>query len=368
MSKRDYYSVLGVSRDADERDLKKAYRDLAMQYHPDRNPGDDEAEAKFKEAAEAYEVLSDSEKRQVYDRFGHEGLGARAGGAGFGSVDDIFSQFGDIFGDFFGFGRQRNPNGPRAGADLRLDIELSFEEAVRGAQKDVEVGRNIECTTCSGSGAKAGTEPVACSTCGGRGQVHHSQGFFTLSSTCPHCRGAGKVVKDPCEDCSGAGVVEERKTVSVKIPPGVDHGTRLRIRNEGEAGRKGGQRGDLYVFLHVKPSEIFERDGANIHLKVDISFVQAALGCELEIPTLDEPKKITVKHGTQYGDTMILENHGIPHINRPNAKGALIVHFAVTIPTKLDSKQRELLEQYAEVSNISTTEASFFDRLKEKIL
>lgn len=371
MSKRDYYDVLGVSRDADERALKKAYRDLAMQYHPDRNPDNDEAEAKFKEAAEAYEVLSDADKRSVYDRFGHEGLSGRAGagGPGFGSVDDIFSQFGDIFGDIFGFGRQqRSSNGPRPGADLRLDMELSFEEAVRGIQKEVEVGRHAECTTCTGSGAKPGTQPVACGTCGGRGQVHHSQGFFTLSSTCPQCRGTGKTIKDPCQDCKGAGVVEERKTVLVKIPPGVDHGTRLRIRNEGEAGRMGGQRGDLYVFLHVRPSDVFERDGADIHLKAEISFVQAALGCELEIPTLDEPKKITVKHGTQFGDTLVLENHGIPHVNRPNQRGSLIVHFAVTIPTKLDSKQRELLEKYAEISDISTSEASFFDRLKEKIL
>ncbi|QED26598.1 molecular chaperone DnaJ [Microvenator marinus] len=368
MSKRDYYEVLGLGRDADERAIKKAYRELAMQFHPDRNPGDDVAEASFKEAAEAYEVLSNPEKRKLYDQFGHEGLSGRGAGPGFGSVDDIFSQFGDIFGDFFGFGRQRNPNGPRPGADLRLDIELTFEEAVRGTQKEVEVRRHAECETCSGSGAKPGTEPVVCSTCGGRGQVHHSQGFFTLSSTCPHCRGQGKVVKDPCEDCSGAGVTEEKKMVTVKIPPGVDHGTRLRIRNEGEAGRKGGQRGDLYVFLHVEPSEIFERDGANIHLKVGISFVQAALGSELEIPTLDDPKKITIKPGTQYGDTLVLENHGIPHVNRPNAKGALIVHFDVRIPTKLDSKQRELLEKYAEISNISTTEASFFDKLKEKIL
>lgn len=367
MSKRDYYEVLGVSRDVDDRGLKKAYRALAMEHHPDRNPGNADAEAKFKEAAEAYEVLSDPEKRQIYDRFGHEGLAGRMGGAGSGSVEDIFSQFGDIFGDFFGFGRQQSPNATQRGADMRLDIELTFDEAVFGVTKEVDVSRHIQCETCDGSGAKPGTEPKTCGTCGGRGQVHHSQGFFTLSSTCPTCRGAGKVISDPCETCHGNGVTQEVKSVSVKVPPGVDNGTRLRIRSEGEAGRNGGPRGDLYVFLHVQESDVFQRDGADLHLKVDLPFVQAALGCEIEIPTLGEPTKITVKPGTQYGDTQVLKGEGISRLNR-GGKGDIIVHFALVTPTKLDSKQRELLEEFAKASGLSTKEASFFDRLKEKII
>lgn len=368
MSKRDYYEVLGVSRDVDDRELKKAYRALAMQYHPDRNPDNAEAEAKFKEAAEAYEVLSDGEKRQIYDRFGHEGLNGRMGGGGpgFGNVEDIFSQFGDIFGDFFGFGRQRSPDAPQAGADLRLDIELKFEEAVFGVTKEVDVPRHAECGTCSGSGAKPGSSPKVCSTCGGRGQIQHSQGFFTLQSTCPACRGAGKVISDPCGDCSGSGYTEEVKTVSVKVPPGVDDGMRLRVRSEGEAGRRGGPRGDLYVFLHVQPSKVFQRDGADLHLKAELPFVQAALGCELEIPTLEGTTKLKVKAGTQYGDTHVLRGQGISKVNR-GGKGDLIVHFAITIPKNLDEKQREILEQYASASGISTTEASVVDKAEPSV-
>lgn len=366
MSKRDYYEVLGVSRNVDERELKKAYRTLAMQYHPDRNPDNAEAEAKFKEAAEAFEVLNDPEKRQIYDRFGHEGLAGRSGGPGFGSVEDIFSQFGDIFGDFFGFGRQRSPDAPQRGADLRLDIELSFEEAVFGVSKEVDVPRHASCDGCEGSGAKPGSSPQTCTTCGGRGQIHHSQGFFTLQSTCPSCRGAGKVISDPCESCHGSGYTEEIKTVAVKVPPGVDDGTRLRIRSEGEAGRRGGPRGDLYVFLHVRESKVFQRDGADLHLKADISFVQAALGCTLEIPTLEGATQIEVKSGTQFGDTHVLRGEGIPRINR-GGKGDLIVHFAVTVPTKLDTRQRELLEEFASVSEIPIQEATLLDKLKAKI-
>jgi molecular chaperone DnaJ len=368
MSKTDYYEILGVAKDVETSELKKSYRLLAMKFHPDRNPDNPEAEAKFKEAAEAYEVLSDTEKRQIYDRFGHEGLSGRAGGggAGFGNVEDIFSQFGDIFGDFFGFRQQASPDAARRGADMRLDIELSFEEAVFGVTKEVEVPRHAECETCEGSGAKPGTEPITCIACAGRGQVHHAQGFFTLTSSCPTCRGAGKVISDPCGACKGMGVTEEVKTVSVKVPGGVDDGTRLRMRSEGESGRRGGPRGDLYVFLHVRPSDTFQRDGSDLHLKVELAFVQAALGCSLEIPTLDGRTNIEVKAGTQFGDTSILRGQGVPKVNR-GGKGDLIVHFAILTPKKLDAKQRELLEEYAKVSGIPTKEASFFDRLKEKI-
>ncbi len=372
MSERDYYEVLGVSRDADAKQLKKAYRKLAMQYHPDRNPGDDEAEQKFKEASAAYEVLSNPEKRSLYDRFGHEGLrGASAGpgGPGFHSVDDIFSQFGDIFGDMFGFGGgggRRQRGGPRRGADMRYDLELTFEEAAFGTTKTLEIPRHVDCETCEGSGAKPGTSPTTCSTCHGRGQVHHRQGFFTLSSTCPHCKGAGEQIDDPCEECNGAGKTRVDREVEVTIPAGVNTGTRLRLRNEGENGSPGAPRGDLYVFLHVAESEIFERDGADLHFKKELSFVQAALGCEVEIPTLEEPRTLTVKPGTQYGDRKIFKNEGVAKL-QGSGRGDLIVHFDVTIPTKLSKKQRELLEAFAEDAGIEVASPGFFKKMKEKL-
>jgi molecular chaperone DnaJ len=365
MSKRDYYEVLGVDRGASERDLKKAYRKLAMEYHPDRNPGDAEAENKFKEAAEAYEVLANSEKRQIYDRFGHEGLRGRAGGQGFGSVDDIFSQFGDLFGDIFGRGGARRPGGPSRGADLRYDLDLSFEEAVFGTSKNVTVSRREECDVCEGSGCKKGTSAEVCSLCRGNGSVQHQQGFFTLSSTCPQCRGAGKEIKSPCATCRGAGVEAREKEVTVKIPPGVDTGTRLRLREEGEPGRKGGPRGDLYVFLSAQASDVFERDAADLHLEIKISFVQAALGCAIEIPTLESNSVIKVKPGTQFGDRIVLRNEGVQMISRMG-RGDLYVHFRVTVPTKLNSEERELLEEYARVSDIPISEVNLFQKLRDK--
>lgn len=370
MSKRDYYAVLGVSRDVDERELKQAFRKLAMQYHPDRNPDDAEAEAKFKEAAEAYDVLSDAEKRSLYDRFGHDGLragmGGGAGPGGYSSMDDIFSQFGDIFGDVFGFGRRRNPDGPRRGADLRYDMNLLFEEAAFGTEKRIEVPRHVHCNTCSGSGAKAGTQPVSCSMCNGRGQIHHSQGFFTLTSTCPQCQGRGKYVAERCADCSGQGRVQEVREVSVKIPAGVDGGTRLRLRAEGEVGANDGPPGDLYVFIEVSPSKVFERDGADIHCELPISFVQAALGCEIDVPTLGEPKNVTIKAGTPHGAKLVLKGEGIARLTG-SGRGDLVVHVAVEIPSKLTTRQRELLEQYAEASEISVKKANLMDKLKEKL-
>jgi molecular chaperone DnaJ len=369
MDKRDYYDVLGVSRDADAQELKKAYRNLAMKFHPDRNPGDEQAEARFKEAAEAYEVLNDPDKRAMYDRFGHDGLrGGMGGGAGFSSMDDIFSQFGDIFGDVFGFGGRRSRTGPQRGADVRYDMELSFEEAAFGTTRTIVLPRQVPCGTCDGSGAKEGTAPVNCPMCNGRGQIHHTQGFFTLTSTCPQCQGAGKHIAEKCPDCHGRGVQQQEREVSVKVPAGVDSGTRLRLRNEGQAGVRGGPEGDLYVFLFVQPSQVFERDGANLHLRQTISFVQAALGCEIEVPTLGEPKRITIKAGTQHGQTVMLKNEGIAKL-QGSGRGDIIVHVEIEIPEKLSQRQRELLEEYAEVSGIEVSKrgGGFFGKLKEKI-
>lgn len=354
MSKRDYYEVLGLARDASPKDIKSAYRKLAMQFHPDRNPGDEEAEAKFKEAAEAYEVLADEDKRATYDRFGHDGLkgGFRGGGGGFRSVDEIFEQFGDIFGDIFGFGGGGGGNRAARGVDLRMDMELGFEEAVFGTSREIIVPRNIGCSTCDGSGAAPGTERSPCSTCHGRGQVHHAQGFFTLTSTCPHCHGRGSVVETPCEDCEGRGLVREEREVQVTIPAGVDDGTRLRLRGEGESSQGGGPRGDLYVFLRVRPSEQFERDGSDLHFRAPISFVQAALGCELEIPTLEGSEVIEVPAGTQTGEQIVMRERGVPRVNR-GSRGNLFIHFFVEVPRELNDRQRELLLEFADSAGIA---------------
>ncbi|QDG54020.1 molecular chaperone DnaJ [Persicimonas caeni] len=359
MTKRDYYQVLGVSRDASESEIKRAYRKLAMKFHPDRNPDDPDAEANFKEAAEAYEVLADAEQRQIYDRFGHEGLsgqGGGPGGPGFHDINDIFAEFGDIFGDMFGFGSGTSGRGGQSrGADLRYDLELSFEEAAFGTTKTIVIPRHSECAHCEGSGAEPGTEPLSCETCGGQGQVQHTQGFFTLSSTCPQCNGAGELIEEECQDCSGTGVVEEEREVSVKVPAGVGSGTRLRLRGEGETGRAGGERGDLYVFLHVEPSEVFERDGADLHYTAELSFIQAALGCEVEVPTLGEPKRVTFEPGTQYGDTKVLRDEGIQQLGS-SRRGNLLVHARLATPTDLSDEQRRLLEEYARLSGIELGE------------
>ena len=349
-SKRDYYEVLNVDRNASDADLKKAYRKLALQYHPDRNPGDAAAEEKFKEAAEAYDVLSDAQKRQLYDRFGHQGLEG-SGFSGFSGFEDIFSSFGDIFEDFFGLGSGRGSrNRQQRGADLRYDLSLTFLEAAFGVEKELALEKMDTCETCGGSGCQSGTQPETCNFCRGTGQMARSQGFFTVRTTCPHCRGTGQMIADPCRDCRGTGQIKTRKTVSVKIPAGVDTGSRLRLTNEGEAGRQGGPRGDLYVFIHVEPHDFFERDNSDVICRVPISFVQAALGDTISVPTLEEEKKLRIPKGTQYGDVFRFNGEGIPSL-RTGRRGDQIIQVIIKTPTGLSKKQESLLKEFAKMES-----------------
>jgi len=341
MSKRDYYEVLGVARGASEAEIKKAYRRVAMKYHPDRNPDDASAEEKFKEASEAYEILSDAQKRAAYDQFGHAGVsGAGGGDAGFGNFGDIF---GDVFGDIFGGGRGRS-RGPRRGADLQYNMELDLEEAVRGVTKQIKVPTLVVCGTCDGSGSKPGTSPSRCGTCGGSGQVRMSQGFFQVQQTCPSCRGRGTVITDPCPGCHGQGRVEETKTLSVKVPAGVDNGDRIRLAGEGEMGPSGGPAGDLYVQILVREHEIFQRDGRNLYCEVPISFADAALGGELEVPTLGGRVKLKVPPETQTGRLFRLRGKGVTSV-RGGGPGDLLCRVVVETPINLNARQKELLRE-----------------------
>ncbi|GAB3370994.1 molecular chaperone DnaJ [Azotobacter armeniacus] len=347
MAKRDYYEVLGVERGADEAELKKAYRRLAMKYHPDRNPEDKSAEERFKEANEAYEVLSDAGKRTAYDQYGHAGVDqSMGGGAGFGAGGANFSDiFGDVFSDFFGSGRGGPRGGPQRGSDLRYTLELNLEEAVRGTTVTIRVPTLVHCKTCDGSGAKRGTTPVTCTTCGGIGQVRMQQGFFSVQQTCPRCHGSGKMIADPCPDCHGQGRVEEHKTLSVKVPAGVDSGDRIRLAGEGEAGTLGGPPGDLYVVVSVREHPIFQRDGKHLYCEVPISFADAALGGELEVPTLDGRVKLKIPEGTQTGKLFRLRGKGVAPV-RGGAAGDLMCRVVVETPVNLSKRQRELLEEF----------------------
>jgi molecular chaperone DnaJ len=355
MAKRDYYTILGLSRDASEEDIKKSYRKLAMKHHPDRNPEDKGSEEKFKEAKEAYEVLTDARKRAAYDQFGHAGVdgspgfgGGRPGGAeGFGGFADAF---GDIFGEIFGQqGRGGPGGGVYRGADLRYNLELTLEDAARGTEVKIRIPALEECETCKGSGAKPGTKPVTCTTCGGRGEVRVAQGFFSLQQTCPSCHGTGKMIPDPCVTCHGAGRVKKHKTLSVKIPPGVDTDDRIRLTGEGEAGRSGGPPGDLYVVVSLKPHPVFQRDGADLHCELPIGYATAALGGELEIPTLDGHATIKVPPETQTGQTFRLRNKGIRPV-RGSVQGDLYCHLAIETPVKLTARQKELLREFEEIN------------------
>ncbi|MGQ4808386.1 Chaperone protein DnaJ [Candidatus Entotheonellaceae bacterium PAL068K] len=356
MAKRDYYEILGVSRNAPEEEIKKSYRKLALQYHPDRNPNDSSAEEKFKEAAEAYEVLHDSEKRQLYDQFGHEGLQS-SGFQGFQGFDDIFSNFGSIFEDFFGFGGgQRGRRGARGGADLRYDLQIPFEEAVFGTEKMLEFEKLESCIHCLGNGIAPGTVPAKCSTCGGVGQVERRQGFFALRTPCPNCRGAGTIITTPCPDCRGAGKVQTPKKLAVKIPAGVDDGARLRLTGEGEEGSQGGPPGDLYVLIHVSPHEFFERQGNDLHCQIPISFPQAALGVEMEVPSLEGSQTLTIPRGTQTGETLQLRGCGVPDV-RGGRRGNQMVHIVVKTPTRLSTRQEELLRELADLDGGESAKA-----------
>jgi molecular chaperone DnaJ len=346
MAKRDYYEVLGVSKNASADELKKAYRRLAMKHHPDRNPGDEQAETLFKEAKEAYEVLADPRKRSAYDQFGHAGVdgqGAGGFGGGFGGGAGFADIFGDVFGDIFGGGRSRG--GATRGADLQYTLRLSLEEAVRGTTVEIRIPTTQACKTCGGSGAKPGTDKRVCSTCGGQGVVRIQQGFFFIQQPCPDCGGEGEVVEHPCTDCGGTGRVETQKTLSIKIPPGVDTGDRIRHAGEGAPGEKGGPPGDLYVLIEVKPHPLFRREGADLLCDMPIGFTTAALGGEIEVPTLDGEVKLTIPEETQTGKVFRLRGKGVRPV-RGGAQGDLLVTVHVETPVKLNREQRELLEAF----------------------
>ena len=369
MAKRDYYEVLGVSQGAGEGEIKSAFRKRAKEFHPDRNPGDKDAERSFKEVNEAYEVLKDSQKRAAYDQFGHAAFEGGGGQQGFGqdfasSMSDIFD---DLFGDFMGGRRGRARGGHERGADLRYNMEITLDEAYNGKSAQIRVPSSVVCETCSGNGAKPGTQPVSCSTCGGMGKVRASQGFFTIERTCPACQGRGEVIEDPCEDCNGMGRVTKERALSVSIPAGVEDGTRIRLAGEGEAGMLGGPAGDLYIFLSIKPHTFFRRDGADIFCRVPISMVTAALGGQIEVPAVDGNRsRVKIPEGTKTGEEFRLRSMGMP-VLRSKLTGDMYIQVEVETPKNLSRKQKDLLRQFEEASSKDTNPESsgFFARVKE---
>lgn len=366
MAERDYYEILGVQREASTDELKKAYRKLALKFHPDRNPGDKSAEAQFKEAAEAYAVLSDPEKRQRYDRFGREGLGGQPGFSGFDQ--EVFGDFGDILGNLFGFGSifgGGGRRGPRAGQDLRYDLEISFDQAAAGLEAPIVVPRLDRCATCKGTGAKGKDGIKTCATCRGRGQVAFQQGFFTIARTCSSCGGAGKRIVTPCPTCAGQGRVQTSSTITVRVPAGVDDGMRLRVSGEGEASPDGGPSGDLYVVLRVAPHPVFQREGSQLHCEVAITFAQAALGTVVRVPLIGGgEEELDVGAGTQSGTVIRLRGKGLPALDR-NGRGDLHVTIRVETPRRISAEQRELLEKLAELDGTETADRGIFERVKD---
>jgi molecular chaperone DnaJ len=380
VSKRDYYEILEVTRTASDGEIKSAYRKLAMKYHPDRNPGDKNAEDRFKEAAEAYAILADTEKRSLYDRFGHAGVSSAAGaGAGFDpsvfqDFGDIFGNLGDIFGfgDLFGGGRRRG--GPQRGADLRYDLEITFEESAHGAETSIQIPREENCEACKGTGAAPGSQPATCPQCRGQGQVRFQQGFFTVARTCPQCRGTGQVIAKPCQTCRGAGRQSRERKIVVKIPAGIATGQQLRLHGEGEAGSAGGPAGHLYVVVHVREHEFFRRDGNNLFCEIPVNFTTLALGGEVQVPTLDGVENVKVHEGTQTGTSLRLKGKGMPDVNG-NGQGDLFATVQVQTPKKLSKEQRHLLEQLAtslpsekfrpRAREDDQDERNLFDRVKD---
>jgi molecular chaperone DnaJ len=383
VSKRDYYEILEVARTATDTEIKSAYRRQAMKFHPDRNPGNKIAEEKFKEAAEAYAILADAEKRSLYDRFGHAGVKSAAG-AGAGFDPTVFQEFGDFadilgtmfgFGDLFGGGGRRR-GGPQRGADLRYDLEISFEESARGAETTIQIPRQENCETCDGSGAAAGSQPSTCPQCRGQGQVRFQQGFFTVARTCPQCRGAGKVITKPCQTCRGAGRVAKERKITVKIPAGIATGQQLRLQSEGEAGSAGGPAGHLFVVVHVQEHEFFRRDGMNLFCEIPVNFTTVALGGDVQVPTLDGPETVKVPEGTQTGTTLRLKGKGMPDVGG-RGRGDLFATVQVKTPRKLTREQRKIVEQLAEAlpkekfeprprgEDESAEERNLFDRVKD---
>jgi len=376
MSKRDYYEVLGVERSAGDDDIKRAYRKLALQYHPDRNPGDKTAEEKFKEAAEAYEVLSDKEKRARYDQYGHQGVeGMGHAGGGFSSMEDIFSAFGDVFGggaggsifdSFFGGGGGRRGRRADQGASLKMGVEVTFKEAARGTTKTIDLRRNELCGTCHGRGARGGAKPKVCGTCRGQGVVRQGSGFFVMQTPCPTCGGAGQVISDPCPDCRGEGMKPEKVTIKLRIPAGVEDGSRLRVSGEGEPSRSGGPRGDLYVVIQVRAHEFFGRDGNDVVLRLPISFPQAALGAELEVPTLDGRAKLKIPAGSQSGEVLRMRGQGFD--GDDGRRGDQLVVLQVAVPKKATGRYRKLIEELSAIEAAEggpSEQRTLFDKIKD---
>ena len=372
-NQRDFYEVLGVERTASVEEIKSSYRKAALKWHPDRNPENKhEAEAKFRECTEAYSVLSDQEKRQVYDTYGHAGLSGVGGGVDFNGT--VFQDFHDIFGDFFGFedlfggGGRRGRNRAQRGSDLRYDMTLGFEEAAAGVSTKIKLPKQELCAACHGTGAKAGTGATSCQACGGRGQLAYQQGFFTITRTCPACQGAGQVIKERCTECRGQGRLEREKTIELRVPAGVDTGTRLRVPGEGEAGANGGPTGDLYVVLEVKEHPFFERRGADLYCTIPVSIAQAALGAELSVPGLNGEEKLKIPEGTQGGAVFRIKGHGLPD-PRGGGRGDLYYHVRVVTPSKLNRDQRRLMEQLGATLKVDNKPAergsSFFDKVKD---
>jgi molecular chaperone DnaJ len=379
VSRRDYYEVLGVARGANDAEIKSAYRKQAMKYHPDRNPGDHSAEEKFKEAAEAYSILADTEKRSLYDRFGHAGVSSAAS-AGFDPTvfqgfEDLFGGLGDIFGfgDLFGGGRRRG--GPQRGGDLRYDLEITFEESAQGAETSIQIPRHETCETCSGTGAAPGSSPTVCAQCRGQGQVRMQRGFLTVAATCPQCRGAGRVIAKPCASCRGAGRVARDRKITVKIPAGIATGQQLRLQGEGEAGAAGGPPGHLYVVVHVREHEFFRRDGLNLFCEIAVNFTTVALGGEIQVPTLNGTESVKIHEGTQTGTTLRLRGKGMPDVAGGSGRGDLFATIQVRTPKKLTKEQRHLVEQLGKVlpaekfepraREDEQDERNLFDRVKD---